>query len=199
MARIYTRRGDGGQTQLPGRRRVAKHVQRLECLGAVDELSASIGLARAFLQECAAPVSAVRLAAHLSRIQHELSGLCAALAAPATGKQHIGARHVTALERNIDAWTRALPPLRAFILPGGGPAAACLHLARTVCRRAEREVVRLAAQEAVGGALVPYLNRLSDALFVAARYATRLHGGEEVSRSPPTSGREHRGSRPSWP
>jgi cob(I)alamin adenosyltransferase len=164
---------------------VAKHVQRLECLGALDELSASVGLARAWLREPSAPAGAARLAARLGRIQSELSCLCADLAAPATGKQHIGARHVTALERNIDTWTRALPPLRAFILPGGGPAAACLHLARTVCRRAEREVVRLAAQEAVGGALVPYLNRLSDALFVAARYATRLCGGEEVSASHP--------------
>lgn len=183
LARIYTRKGDGGQTQLPGRRRVAKHVQRLECLGAVDELSASVGLARAWLQEPSAPVGAARLAARLGRIQSELSCLCADLAAPATGAQHIGARHVTALERNIDAWTRALPPLGTFILPGGGPAAACLHLARTVCRRAEREVVRLAAQETVGGTLVPYLNRLSDALFVAARYATRLYGGEDILAS----------------
>jgi len=185
LARTYTRRGDHGQTQLTGGRRVAKHVQRLECLGAVDELSASIGLARALLREPAAPVGAARLTVRLGRIQSELSGLCAELAAPATARQHIAARHVTALERNIDAWTRRLPPLRAFILPGGGPAAACLHLARTVCRRAERQVVRLAAQEPVGGSIVPYLNRLSDALFVAARYATLLGGREDVMASRP--------------
>ena len=182
MAGIYTRRGDGGQTQLPGGRRVAKDAQRLECLGGVDELSACIGLARALLQEPSAPVGATRLHARLGRIQNELSGLCAELAAPATARQHIAARHITALERNIDAWTRRLAPLRAFILPGGGTAAACLHLARTVCRRAERQVVRLAAQEPVGGSIVPYLNRLSDALFVAARYATLLGGREDVMR-----------------
>ncbi len=194
LARIYTRKGDRGQTQLPGGRRLAKHAQRLECLGAVDELSACIGLARALLQEPPAPAGAARLAALLGRIQEELSGLCADLAAPVAGGQHVDARHVTALERTIDAWTRRLPPLRVFILPGGGPAAACLHLARTVCRRAERQVVRLAAQEPVGGSSVPYLNRLSDAIFVAARYATRLGGREDVlAQAAPTSRRRRRG------
>jgi cob(I)alamin adenosyltransferase len=183
QARIYTRKGDRGQTQLPGGRRVAKHGQRLECLGAVDELSACIGLARALLQEPSAPAGATRLASRLGRIQGELSGLCADLATPVSGKQHIATRHVTALERNIDAWTRRLPPLRAFILPGGGPVAACLHLARTVCRRAERQVVRLATQEPVSGVILPYLNRLSDALFVAARYATQLRGREDALTS----------------
>jgi cob(I)alamin adenosyltransferase len=185
LTRIYTRRGDGGQTQLRGGRCVGKDAHRLECLGAADELSACIGLARALLQEPPAPAGSARLAARLSRIQKELSGLCADLAVPETGRQSIAARHVTALERNIDAWTRRLPPLRAFILPGGGPAAACLHLARAVCRRAERQVVHLAAQEPVGRSIVPYLNRLSDALFVAARYATRLYGGEDVFASRP--------------
>ena len=180
LAKIYTRRGDGGQTQLPGGRRVPKHAQRLECLGAVDELSACIGLARALLQRHAAPAGLARLAARLGGIQKELSGLCADLAASATAGQHIAARDVTVLERNINAWMRRLPPLRTFLLPGGGTAAACLHLARTVCRRAERQVVRLAAQEPVGGSIVPYLNRLSDALFVAARYATLLGGREEI-------------------
>ena len=100
-------------------------------------------------------------------------------------------RHVTALERHIDAWNRRLPPLRAFIRPGGSPAAACLHLARTVCRRAERQVVLLAAQEPVAGSIVPYLNRLADALFVAARYATQLGGREDI----PTSRRQDQRSR----
>jgi cob(I)alamin adenosyltransferase len=182
-ARIYTRRGDRGQTQLPGGQRVAKHAQRLECLGAVDELSACIGLARALLQEPAAPPGATRLTARLGRVQDELSGLCADLAAPS---RRIAVRHVTALERDIDAWAQTLPPLRDFILPSGSPAAACLHLARTVCRRAERQVVRLAAEEPVGGSIVPYLNRLSDALFVAARYATRLCGRKDVPTSKPS-------------
>jgi cob(I)alamin adenosyltransferase len=179
QARIYTRKGDRGDTQLPGGQRVAKHAQRIECLGAVDELSACIGLASALLRESCAPAGAARLASHLSRIQSELSDLCADLAAPPRRKQHIAARHVTALERDIDLWTRRLPLLRSFILPGGGPAAACLHLARTICRRAERQVVRLAAQEPVGGTIVPYLNRLSDALFVAARYTAQLCSREE--------------------
>lgn len=183
MARIYTRRGDRGQTQLPGGRRVAKHAQRLECLGAVDELSACIGLARALLHKPSAPAGAARLDASLGRIQRELCGLCADLAATRGDKQHIAARQVTALERNIDAWALGLPVLRVFILPGGGAAAACLHLARTICRRAEREVVRLDAQEPVGGPVVPYLNRLSDALFVAARYATLLGGREDLPAS----------------
>ena len=179
LARIYTRRGDGGQTQLPGGRSMAKHAQRLECLGAVDELSACIGLARALLQEPSAPAGATRLSARLRRIQNELCALCADLAEPPKGKQRITARHVTALERSIDAWTQTLPPLCHFILPGGGrPSAACLHLARTVCRRAERQAARLAAQEPVGGSIVPYLNRLSDALFVAARH-TAQHGGRD--------------------
>ena len=179
LARIYTRKGDRGQTQLPGGRHVPKHTQRLECLGAVDELSACIGVAHSLLQAPSAPAGTARLAASLGRIQAELSSLCADLAAPVSRKRHIATRHVTAMERNIDAWTRSLPPLRAFILPGGGPAAACLHLARTVCRRAERQVVRLAAQEPVGNAIVPYLTRLSDALFVAARTATQLCGRED--------------------
>jgi len=180
LARIYTRTGDRGQTQLPGGQRVTKCAQRLECLGAVDELSACIGLARALLQEPSAPAGAARLAAQLGRIQDELSDLCSDLAAPARSKQRIAARHVTALERNIDAWTRRLPPLHAFIRPGGSPAAACLHLARTVCRRAERQVVRLAALEPMGSPIVPYLNRLADALFVAARYATLPRGRADI-------------------
>jgi cob(I)alamin adenosyltransferase len=157
---------------------VAKHAQRIECLGAVDELSACIGLASALLRESCTPAGAARLVSRLNRIQSELSHLCADLAAPPRCEQYIAARHVTALERDIDLWTRRLPLLRSFILPGGGPAAACLHLARTICRRAERQVVRLTAQEPVGGTIVPYLNRLSDALFVAARY-TELCSREE--------------------
>jgi DNA adenine methylase len=179
-ARIYTFTGDRGQTQLAGGPRVAKSAQRLECLGDVDELSACLGLACALLPDTPASGDIARLAAWLGRIQDQLSGLCADLAALPGGKTRIAARHVTALERTIDAWTRKLPALRAFIRPGGDPVAACLHLARAVCRRAERQVVRLAAQEPVGGHLVPYLNRLSDALFVAARYATQLAVRQDI-------------------
>jgi cob(I)alamin adenosyltransferase len=148
---------------------VAKCAQRLECLGAVDELSACIGLACALLREPPAFGDTARLAASLGRIQDELSGLCADLATPvARGKTRIAARHVTALERHIDAWTGRLPTLRAFIRPGGS------------------QIVLLAAQEPAAGSIVPYLNRLADALFVAARYATQLGGREDI----PTSRRQ---------
>jgi DNA adenine methylase len=175
--KIHTRTGDRGQTQLPDGQNLAKDALRMECLGAVDELSACIGLGRTLLQDPAAPAGAARLDLRMGRIQNELSSLCADLAAPA---KRIAARHVAGLERIIDVWTKNLPPLDGFILPGGGPAAACLHLARTVCRRAERQVVRLAAEQPLGSAIVPYLNRLSDALFVAARHATQLYGHQDV-------------------
>ena len=129
--------------------------------------------------------AAAGLVAQLSRVQNELSALCADLATPSASKRRIAARHVTALERRIDAWSARLPPLRAFILPGGGPAAACLHLARTICRRTERQVVRLAAQEPVANPILAYLNRLSDALFVAARTAAHLCGQGETPATRP--------------
>lgn len=173
-ATIYTRKGDQGETGLGNGKRVRKDTPRLECLGSVDELSASIGLARSALAETAAK----SLDPVLHRIQQELGQVCAELAAPeATAR--IGADQVTALEHEIDTWSKDLPALRGFILPGGAPAAAHLHVARAVCRRAERAVVHLAAKERVGEPLIAYLNRLSDALFVAARFANRLLGERE--------------------
>jgi cob(I)alamin adenosyltransferase len=183
LTKIYTRAGDKGQTRLVGGQKVAKDSPRIECYGTVDELSACIGLARTALEQRDAPAGATELAAILRRVQNELFNLGSELAT-LPGDLHpqqpvVAARHVQALEREIDAWNEHLPDLRSFILPGGGLVAAYLHLARTVCRRAERLAVRLAGHEPLGEQVVPYLNRLSDALFVMSRHASRLYGEPE--------------------
>jgi cob(I)alamin adenosyltransferase len=183
LNRIYTRAGDRGQTRLVGGQKVAKDSPRLECYGTVDELSACLGLARTALEQGGAPEGAAPLAATLRRVQNELFNLGSELATLPEDlhpKQPVvELRHVEALEREIDGWNAALPELRSFVLPGGGFVASYLHLARTVCRRAERLAVRLSASEPVGEQVIPYLNRLSDALFVMSRHATRLHGEPE--------------------
>jgi len=183
LNRIYTKAGDGGQTRLVGGQKVGKDSLRLESYGTVDELSACIGLARTALESAGAPAGAAELATVLRRIQNELFNLGSDLATLPEDRHPqqplIEARHVEALEREIDAWNEHLGELRSFILPGGGWVAAYLHLARTVCRRAERLTVRLAAGEGVGAQVVPYLNRLSDALFVMSRHASRIYGEPE--------------------
>jgi cob(I)alamin adenosyltransferase len=183
LNQIYTRAGDRGQTRLAGGQKVPKDSLRIDCYGTVDELSACLGLARTALEQPGAPQGAAELAATVRRVQNELFNLGSELA---TLKEDlhprqpvVEQRHVDALEHEIDGWNGALPELRSFILPGGGFVAAYLHLARTVCRRAERLAVRLAATEPVGEQVVPYLNRLSDALFVMSRHATRLYGEPE--------------------
>lgn len=172
-------RGDGGETQLLGGQRVRKDEPRIECVGSVDELSSFLGLARAVLTAQEATPQrpqAERLVAWLSRIQHELYGLGADLARRDEGPGRIQGEHVTALDREIDEVDAGLPKLRAFILPGGGVAAAHLHVARAICRRVERQAVALASVEVVGAEVVPYLNRLSLALFSMARQAAALSG-----------------------
>jgi cob(I)alamin adenosyltransferase len=183
LNKIYTKAGDRGQTRLVGGQKVPKDSPRIECYGTVDELSSCLGLARTALEQPGVPDGAAALAAILRRVQNELFNLGSELA---TLKEDvhprqpvIEARHVEALEREMDGWNAELPELRSFILPGGGWVASYLHLARTVCRRAERLAVRLAAAEPVGEQVVPYLNRLSDALFVASRHASRLYGEPE--------------------
>ena len=171
--KIYTRTGDGGETGLFGGTRVSKSDARVATYGDVDELNAWIGLARAKLTADA------ELSAKLVQIQRDLFALGARLADPAqkiadrVTKAEIGAADVERLERWIDELDSQLPPLRHFILAGGSEAGAALHLARTVCRRAERAIVAL--QESGGSALEPelliYVNRLSDLLFVMARAA----------------------------
>jgi cob(I)alamin adenosyltransferase len=183
LNKIYTKAGDRGQTRLVGGQKVGKDSGRIDCYGTVDELMACVGLARTALEQAGAPPGAAELAALLRRVQNELFNLGSELATLPEDlhpKQPvIQPRHVEALEHQIDEWNDDLPPLRSFVLPGGGFVAAYLHLARTVCRRAERLAVHLASAEPVGEQVVPYLNRLSDALFVASRHASRLYGEPE--------------------
>lgn len=177
LTTIYTRKGDTGQTSLAGGQRVAKDSARVAAYGTVDELNSCLGVA---LVSGLAP----RLAAELPRIQNELFHLGSDLSFLEEDKARfplpqIEARHVTQLEAIIDELNDVVGPLQNFILPGGSPGAAHLHVARTVCRRAEREVIALARQEPVGPQVVAYLNRLSDALFVMARYENHARGMAE--------------------
>jgi cob(I)alamin adenosyltransferase len=181
LTRIYTRTGDGGTTALASGERRPKFDLRIDAYGTVDETNSCIGLARLHTAEAWPEVDAM-----LGRIQNDLFDLGADLATP-EGKavSHEPLRIVEAqverLEREIDGLNEHLSPLRSFVLPGGTPAGAALHLARTVCRRAERLAVALAGtpQEKVSPALIKYLNRLSDFLFVASR-AVNDHGGRDV-------------------
>jgi cob(I)alamin adenosyltransferase len=183
LTKIYTKAGDRGQTRLVGGQKVAKDSLRIESYGTVDELMSCIGLARTALEETEAPAGAAELSAVLRRIQNELFNLGSDLATLPDDRHPqqpvVQLRHVEALEQAIDAWNEHLPALRSFVLPGGGWVASYLHLARTVCRRAERLTVRLAATEPVSEQVVPYLNRLSDALFVMSRHAARIYGQPE--------------------
>jgi cob(I)alamin adenosyltransferase len=183
LNRIYTKAGDKGQTRLVGGQKVGKDSLRLECYGTVDELMSCLGLARTALEQPAPPPGAAELSLVLRRVQNELFNLGSDLATLPEDRHPqqpvIEARHVEALEQAIDGWNETLPELRSFVLPGGGWVASYLHLARTVCRRAERIAVRLAASESVSDQVIPYLNRLSDALFVMSRHAARLYGEAE--------------------
>ncbi len=172
LSKIYTRTGDDGTTGLGDGSRVPKDGPRVEAYGTVDELNSSIGLLLAVpglpdaVQEC------------LIDIQHELFDLGGELCIP--GHRVISAQHVERLERELDGFNEALPPLKEFILPGGGPAAAACHLARTIARRAERRIWTLAKIETVSPEVTKYLNRLSDLLFVLARVLVRHERGSEV-------------------
>ena len=183
LNRIYTKAGDGGYTRLVGGQKVPKNAARIDAYGTVDELMACLGLARTALAAPGAPEGAAELEGVLRRIQNELFNVGSDLATLPEDRHpqqpQAEARHVAALEREIDAWNETLPELRSFILPGGGWVAAHLHVARTVCRRAERLVVALMATDAIGAHVLPYLNRLSDALFVMSRHASRIYGEPE--------------------
>ncbi len=178
ITKVYTRSGDEGRTGLIGGQRVPKDDPRIEAYGSVDELNSALGVALASdLSE--------RLEAEVKRIQNELFHLGADLATPADSRDsaagpRIADRHVEALERLMDKLNEDLGPLQNFILPGGCPGAASLHLARTICRRAERRLVTLAARESVSPVALRYLNRLSDALFVMARYENHARGVTDV-------------------
>ncbi len=179
--KIYTRTGDRGDTGLFGGGRVPKNDPRVEAYGDVDELNAHLGLARAI--EMMPRIDEV-----LVPIQRDLFALGALLATPDHAKMHeqlskarIDDDRVAQLERAIDQGEEELEPLRAFIIPGGTPKSAALHVARTVCRRAERRVIALAQTTELPTLVVIYLNRLSDLLFVLARVANRRAGAGEVS------------------
>ncbi len=177
LTKIYTRTGDEGLTGLGGGQRVPKDSRRVTTYGTVDELNSQIGVALATgLCE--------RLAAELPLIQNELFDLGSDLATPATSQARhpvptVETRHIEKLERLIDELNAIVGPLANFLLPGGSLGAAQLHVARTICRRAEREATGLARDEAIGPTVLPYLNRLSDALFVMARYENREAGVAE--------------------
>jgi cob(I)alamin adenosyltransferase len=182
LTKIYTRTGDDGGTRLVGGRRVSKDSPRIWAYGTVDELNSAIGLARTIAAKTVPGVP--KLDAVLAQIQNDLFDLGAELATLPedfqTGMPRIGKQHIAKLERLIDKLNAELGPLREFILPGGSQTAAALHLARTVCRRAERFCVRLAREERIGEQVVAYLNRLGDALFVLARWVNKKQGVKEV-------------------
>jgi cob(I)alamin adenosyltransferase len=171
LSKIYTKTGDQGETGLGDNQRVPKDHPRVEAYGAVDELNSVIGL---LLTQSAAPP--VREA--LTRIQHDLFDLGGELCLP--GHALIEEAHVKRLETAIDRMNAELAPLQEFILPGGSPPAAWAHLARTVCRRAERRVATLMREEKVRDLPLKYLNRLSDYLFVLARHLNKTAGQEDV-------------------
>jgi cob(I)alamin adenosyltransferase len=179
LNRIYTRTGDDGTTGLVTGERRPKHDLRIEAYGTVDETNACIGLVRLHTTRDGV------LDPMLARIQNDLFDLGADLATPEDGKRRreplrVSDAQIERLERELDGLNEALAPLRSFVLPGGTPAAATLHLARTVCRRAERLVVALNDKpgEDVSPAAIKYLNRLSDFLFVAARHANDRGEGD---------------------
>src|SRR3990170_4859249 len=172
LNKIYTRTGDAGTTSLGTGERIAKHALRIAAYGTIDETNAAIGLARAHL------AGQPGLDAKLARVQNDLFDPGADLCVPDRGVEpareplRVIEAQVTRLENEIDEMNAELKPLKSFVLPGGSPAAAALHLARTICRRAEREMVALAAlpSESVSQDALKYVNRLSDFLFVASRY-----------------------------
>ena len=190
ITKVYTRGGDSGQTSLVGGARVRKDHVRIEAYGTVDELNAAVGLVRTFNSRSGAPDNVVeRLDSMLHRIQNDLFDVGSDLATPAdsrwTGMHRVGGEDVTRLEAFIDELNDDLPPLREFILPGGGPVGAFFHQARTICRRAERDVLCLMdAEPDVGDGVMQYLNRLSDYLFVAGRWAAKHLGEREFLWEP---------------
>ncbi len=171
LTKIYTRTGDKGETGLADGGRVAKDSLRIDVIGEVDELNSHIGVVMSH------PIPEPE-AACLEDIQHDLFHIGGELATP--GRESVTAEDVSTLEKTLDGFNSKLPPLREFVLPGGGPAASACHVARAVCRRTERHLVSLSRQEPVNPVLLRYVNRLSDLLFVLARILVWQEGGAEV-------------------
>jgi cob(I)alamin adenosyltransferase len=182
--RVYTRRGDRGETSLAGGQRVPKDSLRIEAYGTVDELNSFVGAARVTASELAA----TELAAILLRVQHELFNLGSILATLPEDAHPQQARvtdaEVARLESEMDRMNEGLPPLGSFVLPGADRLSTALHICRTVCRRAERATVALGRVESVPPEAVRYLNRLSDALFVWSRWASHVAGAPETLWEP---------------
>lgn len=183
LNRIYTRRGDSGETSLAGGQRLPKDALRIECYGTVDELNAFVGLACLSASETLPEIAAI-----LRRVQHELFNLGSILATRVEDihpkQPRITTTEITQLESEIDSVNEGLPGLRSFVLPGGSRLSAELHICRTVCRRAERIAVALAREEAMPPEAVQYLNRLSDAFFVWSRWVNHELGLPEVLWEP---------------
>lgn len=187
--RVYTRHGDKGQTRLVGGQKVAKNHARIEAYGTIDELNSFIGAARqTLLQEHADQAALATLATSLLRVQHELFNLGSILATlpedVVAQMPRVTADDVTTLEEEMDACNAHLPALRSFVLPGGTRLNAELHIARTVCRRAERLLVAMSEHEPVDEQALAYVNRLSDALFVWSRFAAVTVDAPEVLWQP---------------
>ncbi len=171
LSKIYTRTGDDGSTGLGDGSRVDKDCDRVEAFGTIDELNSIIGMVLS--HDIPNAISTL-----LSRLQHELFDLGGELCIP--DHNAISTEHIKQLENDLDELNGKLPALKEFILPAGGKATSCCHLARTVCRRAERVIVRLAKTEKISSTLRAYINRLSDLLFVLARTLARYENGQEV-------------------
>jgi cob(I)alamin adenosyltransferase len=185
ITKVYTRTGDRGETGLVGGKRVAKDSLRVEAYGAIDEVNSIIGLARAFNADKLDQGEAHRyLDQVLAKIQDELFDLGSELATPEdaayAGMYRVGAAEVKRIEETIDHCQKDLAPLPSFILPGGGKIGAFLHQCRTVCRRAEREILRLSRAEDLSEWPLKYVNRLSDLFFVLARWVAKQAGEKEA-------------------
>ena len=171
LSKIYTRTGDAGTTGLGGGERVAKDSHRIEAIGAIDEANSAIGMI--LVSDVRDPIRAC-----LNKVQHKLFDLGGELSMP--GFKAISPDDVAELEQQLDQFNAGLPPLKEFILPGGGPAASSCHLARSISRRAERRMVTLSREETISPESRAYINRLSDLLFVICRILARDEGGLEV-------------------
>ncbi len=183
ITKVYTRHGDKGETHLVGGQRVPKDDARIESYGTIDELNSVLGIVRACNDAATPSPATTRLDQILRQVQNELFDLGSELATPPDaaweGMIRIGPAQIEVLERTIDECQADLKPLESFILPGGGMIAAFLHQARTVCRRAERDILRLMHREPIGDAVLGYVNRLSDLLFVLSRWMSHAQGEPE--------------------
>lgn len=184
ITKVYTRTGDRGETALVGGKRVPKDSTRIEAYGAIDELNSVIGIARVFNEESLEAGEAHRfLDEVLCRIQDQLFDVGSELATPPEsfqqGMYRVAEEEITGLEKLIDGCQTELEPLQSFILPGGGRIGAYLHQCRTVCRRAEREILRLSREEEINPNVIKYVNRLSDLFFVLSRWIAKQTGAPE--------------------